>query len=251
MTKPRTSLLKILLLSISITFFIPTAIAKQSKKDQSGEEAYQTAVRTHKWANDKERFNLYAKAAQLDHPIAQFNLGMMYTNGKSVTIDHQQAVYWYEKSAAQEFSTAQYRLGEMYYLAKGGLPRNLNKAIALFTLAAAQNEAGAQLNLAMIYGSGEGYSGDSKLAFSWLQRAMSDGHEEAFVYQKLLIQSNNKLYSEDQKLFYWTKKASELGIPEAKVKLATLFAAGNGVGGDQSIPPLKIQLEALQKADDL
>lgn len=245
MTKTTSSLVKLLLLAITIFLMLSTVSAKRSNKDNNGEESYQTAVRVHKWANDKERFNLYAKSAQLGHPIAQFNLGMMYTNGKSVSIDHQQAVYWYKKSAAQKFSTAQYRLGEMHYLAKGGLPRNLNKAIELFTQAAEQNEAGAQLNLAMLYGSGEGVIADSKLAFFWLQRAMTHGHEEALAYQKLLVNSKDKLFSEDQQLFYWTKIASELGIAEAKVKLANLYALGKGVVEDDSIAPLNIQLDEL------
>jgi TPR repeat protein len=250
MTKSTSSIIKLLLLSISMVLLLSTASAKRSTKDDNGEEYYQTAVRVHKWANDKERFNLYAKAAQLGHPIAQFNLGMMYTNGKSVTIDHQQAVYWYQKSAAQKFSTAQYRLGEMHYLAKGGLSRNLNKAIELFSMAAEQNEAGAQLNLAMLYGSGEGVIADSKLAFYWLQRAMTYGNEEASVYQQILAKSQKKLFSEDQQLFYWTKIASELGIAEAKVKLASLYAVGKGVVEDDSIAPLKVNFEDLPDSKD-
>jgi TPR repeat protein len=39
---------------------------------------------------------------------AQNNLGAMYANGKGVSKDDKQAVYWYQKAAAQENTGAQY-----------------------------------------------------------------------------------------------------------------------------------------------
>ena len=224
---------KLLFISLLVCFIFTSlpakSFSKPEKVSKEADKAYTTAVRVHKWANEKEMFNLYAKSAQLGHPIAQYNLAMMYDNGKSVTIDHQQAVYWYKKSAEQEFSTAQYRLGEMYFFAKGGLPKDVEKAIGLFRKAAAQNEAGAQLNLAILYGTGEGVVLNFGQANFWFIKAMEHGQEEASTYQNLLFAAKDKKFSETQRHFYWTKKAAELGINSAKVELAKLYKAGKAV----------------------
>ncbi len=50
---------------------------------------------------------------------AQFNLGVMYKEGRGVTQDDKQAFYWIEKAARQEFAQAQYNLGLMYKEGRG------------------------------------------------------------------------------------------------------------------------------------
>lgn len=45
---------------------------------------------------------------------AQYNLGVMYNEGKGVPQDYTEAVNWYRKAAEQGFASAQYRLGNMY-----------------------------------------------------------------------------------------------------------------------------------------
>ena len=49
----------------------------------------------------------------------QFNLGVMYDQGKGVEQDYKQAVYWYKKSAEQGYANAQYNLGVRYYNGDG------------------------------------------------------------------------------------------------------------------------------------
>jgi TPR repeat protein len=50
----------------------------------------------------------YQKAAAQENTGAQYNLGVMYTNGKGVSKDAKQAVYWYKKAAEQGYAGAQY-----------------------------------------------------------------------------------------------------------------------------------------------
>jgi len=50
---------------------------------------------------------------------AQYNLGVMYDNGKGVPQDYIKAVQWYTKSAEQGFAVSQYNLGVMYDNGKG------------------------------------------------------------------------------------------------------------------------------------
>ena len=143
----------------------------------------------------------------------------MCSSDLSVYVDYQQAVYWFNKSAEQAFAPAQYRLGELYYFEKGGLERDLDKAIALFELAAKRGDADAQMNLAMLSGTGEGLPLDKEQALKWLLRARIGGNTMARDYQRMLNDSPDGRFSDEQKERYWLEKAAELGIREAQEAL--------------------------------
>lgn len=167
-------------------------------------------------------FVLYARSAEMGHTVAQYNLAMMYSNGESVYVDYQQALYWFNKSAEKDFPPAQYRLGEMYYFEKGGLPRDLEKAVALFRKAADLNDPDAQMNLAMLSGTGEGLPLDTDESLSWIDRAHQGGHETALDYKKMLLATAEGKFTADQQERYWIEKAAELGILEAQEALGML-----------------------------
>ena len=172
-------------------------------------------------------FNLYARSAELGHTVAQYNLAMMYSNGESVYVDYQQAVYWFRKSASHNFPPAQYRLGEMYYFEKGGLPRDLDKAVALFTLASDLNDPDAQLNLAMLNATGEGLPLDTEKALFWMTQAYKGGNDTALEYKFMLLDSQDQRFTTDQQKRFWIEKAAELGIKEAQQALGMLNARDN------------------------
>jgi TPR repeat protein len=90
---------------------------------------------------------LYQYTACLD---AQNNLGAMYVNGKGASKDDKQAVYWYQKAAAQENTGAQYNLGVMYTNGKG-VSKDAKQAVYWYQKAAEQGYAGAQYNLLSLF----------------------------------------------------------------------------------------------------
>ena len=180
---------------------------------------YKDAIKLHGAANLEKIFELYARSAELGHPVAQYNLAMMYSNGESVYVDYQQAVYWFKKSAIQEFAPAQYRLGEMYYFEKGGLPRDLEKAVALFKQAAVADDPDAQMNLAMLLGTGEGLPQDTEKALFWMMQAREGGSETARHYHNMLMKTIDGKFTTDQRKRYWAEKAVELGIRETQQEL--------------------------------
>ena len=55
--------------------------------------------------------NWYLKAANQNHALAQFNLGVMYGSGQGVLRDHAQSMMWLRKSAQLGDAGAQYTLG--------------------------------------------------------------------------------------------------------------------------------------------
>jgi len=199
--------------------------AKKSK--EIADDYYKSAIQMPRSANLEEIFEKYARSAELGNAIAQYNLAMMYSNGESVYVDYQQAVYWFRKSAAQKFAPAQYRLGEMYYFEKGRLPRDLNKAVELFKKAADQHDQDALMNLAMLAGTGEGMPLDTEKALSWIKEACKRGNALAMDYREMLMTNVDGRFTSDQQKQFWLEKAAELGIREAQVELGILDA-GNG-----------------------
>ena len=60
--------------------------------------------------------------------MAQYNLGVMYENGRGVPQNDAEAVKWYRKAAEQGLASAQNNLGVMY--ANGeGVPQNDAEAV--------------------------------------------------------------------------------------------------------------------------
>ena len=116
------SLIKILLLlviTLSSTAFGDDALAAYNKGD------YKTAMR------------LWKPLAEQGDASAQYNLGLMYRNGKGVPEDDKQAVKWYRLAAEQGFTNAQYNLGVMY--ANGsGVSEDDKQAVKWYRLASEQ-----------------------------------------------------------------------------------------------------------------
>lgn len=207
------------LLLASLVFFT-TSVYSNEKADMY----YSSAIKLNDVYHQKEVFDLYARSAELGHIVAQYNLAMMYSNGESVFVDYQQAVYWFRKSASQGFPPAQYRLGELYYFEKGGLPKDLGKAVALFRQAAELKDPDAQLNLAMLHATGDGLPLDTEKALHWMTQAYRGGNDTALEYKHMLTDSEDKRFTTNQQDRFWIEKAAELGIKEAQQALRILHA---------------------------
>ena len=77
------------------------------------------------------------KDAERGNANAQYNLGVMYSQGLGVTQDHAEAVKWYRKAAEQGLADAQYNLGVMY--SQGlGVTQDHAEAVKWYRKAAAQ-----------------------------------------------------------------------------------------------------------------
>ncbi len=59
----------------------------------------------------------YRKAAEQKHPLAQFNLGVMYAEGQGVPSDKSQSLLWFDRAAHLGDAAAQYRLGILHHRA--------------------------------------------------------------------------------------------------------------------------------------
>jgi len=75
--------------------------------------------------------------AEQGHAVAQYNLGVVYDEGRGVPQDDAEAVKWYRIAAEQGYALAQYNLGVMYYEGQG-VSQDYVQTHMWYNLAAAQ-----------------------------------------------------------------------------------------------------------------
>ncbi len=110
--------------------------------------------------------------AEQGDAVAQFNIGLMYGNGRGVPQDYAEAVKWYRKSAEQGYANAQNNIGLMYDNGQG-VPQDYAEALKWFRKAAEQGVPRAQRNLGIMYHYGQGVPQDYVQAHKWYNLAAS------------------------------------------------------------------------------
>lgn len=87
---------------------------------------------------------------------AQYNIGWMYLNGYGLRINDSLALEWWKKAAAQGHRDASFSIGMLYSLGEGEVPKDTDKAIDYYLIAA------------------------------------DDGHEDAIAILKSMMQRDNR-----------------------------------------------------------
>ena len=119
---------------------------------------------------------------------AQYNLGLMYAEGRHVAPNIKEAVVWFRQAAEKDLREAQYDLAEI--LAEGdlGIVRNLDEAVRWYRRVASQDfrwpdvhplVTKAQFVLGEFYEQGLGVPQDDQLAANWFESAGARGYGHA------------------------------------------------------------------------
>ena len=87
----------------------------------------------------------YKLAAAQGRAEAQFNLGLMFSNGQGVAQDYVEAVRWYKLAAAQGDADAQFNLGTMFDNGQG-VAQDFTRAHMWYNLAAVSGDKNAVKN---------------------------------------------------------------------------------------------------------
>jgi hypothetical protein len=115
-------------------------------------------------------FREWLPLAEQGYVDAQFNLGVMYDEGRGVPQDYAQAIQWYRRAADQGNAYAQVNLGVMYDQGRG-VPQDYTQAAYWYRRAADQGNADAQFNLGLMYDQGQGVPQDYSQAYFWYNLA--------------------------------------------------------------------------------
>jgi TPR repeat protein len=89
-----------------------------------------------------EAVKWYRKAAAQNYTRAQCFLGVCYVNGLGVPKDYVEAVEWFRKAVEHDYSRAQLALGNCYDYGLG-VPKDYVQAYRWYNLAAAQGDTSA------------------------------------------------------------------------------------------------------------
>jgi TPR repeat protein len=111
---------------------------------------------------------LWRPLAEQGNATAQYEVGILYAEGKGVVASDLIAAAWFQRAADQGVAAAQYNLGVSY--AEGlGVAKDDAVAVKWFRRAADQGMAYAQLNLGLMLAAGRGVRQDNIEAVKWLE----------------------------------------------------------------------------------
>lgn len=79
--------------------------------------------------------------AEQGDPEAQYNIGLLYLDGKGVPQNPAEAVNWFRRAAEQDYEKAQHNLGAMYGSGQG-VKRDFIQAYKWLNICAAKGNAG-------------------------------------------------------------------------------------------------------------
>lgn len=161
---------------------------------------------------------------------SQLTLGYMYLYGdESTHVDqnYDKAFHYYELAAAQKDNVAINNLGSLYYSGIG-TPRNVLKAVQMFTQAAELGNAESMVNLAFIYISGQGDLYQPQEAIRLFEKASAAQNPTAdfmlgYAYYKGYIVPKNY-----RQAFELIKRAASAGYDDAMLVLSSMYMEGQG-----------------------
>lgn len=120
----------------------------------------------------------FERAAEAGNATAQFQLGLLYLEGKGVDVNPEFAARWFELAAEQGHVAAQNNIGSLYESGRG-VEQSYARAFEWYERAAKQNDLFAQNNLGAMYSRGHGVERNHAWAVFWFVMAAQGGNELA------------------------------------------------------------------------
>lgn len=128
--------------------------------------------------SDAIAFQWLSRAAARNQPVAEYQLGTMYQNGRGVEADESQAFRWFESAAMNGNRKAMHSVATCY--AEGwGTQKDLTEAARWFARAAALGLVNDQFNLGVLYERGMGVPQNLVDAYKWYAIAAAQGDKES------------------------------------------------------------------------
>lgn len=120
----------------------------------------------------------YSKAADSGDATAQYNLGLIYENGKGVEVDRQKAKSLYLQAAEQGYGKAMSQLAGLYFKGIGGI-RDEQQSLYWYKKAAELNDNNALYQLGLFSETGVVIKLSYADALSYYQKAADMGNDKA------------------------------------------------------------------------
>jgi localization factor PodJL len=162
-------------------------------------------------------------AAATSNPLAFYEIGARFTEGRGVTVDLERAASWYQRAADLGHAPSQYRIANLYE--KGsGVERDLTVAKKWYQMAAEQGNASAMHNLAVLYATA-GPAPDFTNAAEWFERGAEIGVRDSQVNLAILYARGDGVTRDLVQSYKWFAIAANDGDKDAGVKRDEVFNA--------------------------
>lgn len=121
--------------------------------------------------NPVEGFKMHLRAAKLGVLTSIFNTAVMYLKGIGTEKNIPLALEYYQRAMDRGHKTSRFVLAHLYINGEDGVPKDVAKAIPLFSAAAADGEHPAMYALGESYRSGDGIPKNDIMAFNLFMKA--------------------------------------------------------------------------------
>lgn len=166
-------------------------------------------------------FNAYQHAADLEDPIANYDLGLIYEKGKGQPTDVEKAQELYLIAANQGVVKAMVSLGNLY-----AQQHKMKKSLSWLNKAAMQNDPDAMYQLGWLSEQGLNPQGTIKDAVTYYQSAAALGQSNAMLALARIYQLGTGVSPDLQKSASYYAELARRNYPTAQYQLAKFCLAG-------------------------
>lgn len=171
--------------------------------------------------------------AEAGEARAQFNLGVMFDQGRGVARDRESAILWWRKASEQGMTQAMHNLANIYISGEGAA-QDYEEALKWLRLAAEKGLARSQYTLGKMYSYGLGVAPDEGQAVTWYRKAAEQGFDRAqYTLGKMYRDGVGGLEASAEEAARWFRRAAVQGYAKAQSHLGSRYARGEGVPKDE------------------
>lgn len=216
----------------ALQLFVEAAGLGHAEAAEMAGTAYELGLGTA--PDDRKAVALYRQAAVAGRPLAQNNLGAFFATGRGgLPRDNAQSVTWYLEAAARGNGWAQANLCVRYETGDG-VEKNLDEALRLCRLAAAQDNPMGLNQLGWMYQRGSGVDKDLTQAFQLYQHSAELGFVNGQNNLGYVYEHGWGVTRDLQKALYWYRQAAAQGFVFAQWNLGRMYEEGLGVPRDEA-----------------
>lgn len=168
-------------------FLCNISLAQQS---QESLEKFQKGVDAYANGDYDTAANIWLIEAYEGSHDAQFNLGVMYIEGKGVAKNITEAIFWFDKAASTGHIEAQYNLGHLYFQNSDD-EESIKKGVDWWRKSAEQGFAIAQYNYGRALFHGIGVEKNITASKSWMEQSAILGESVASKF----LEANVDIYN--------------------------------------------------------
>jgi TPR repeat protein len=222
---------KLILIAVSITIFGCATTTTRNLSSSTPSSIYNQAVALYEKGNYDDAIEKYKASAERGNVSAQWDLGVIYQNGRGVDIDYKEALKWFTKAAKNGDKYSQFNLGYMHYSGQG-TPINKAKSFKWYSLAANQGYIDAMYNVAIAYFNGDGVTQNFNEAYRYYKLSAKKGQKDAQFQLAQMYSSGFGVKKNYITAVKWYEKAALQGHSTATYNLGVRYANGEGVPKD-------------------